>query len=378
MPRAAMSVAISAVYRPDLNPSTAAERWLCVRSACSATHLMPPAASRRASLSAPRLVRTNTRLVPSARFRNPLSQSAFSGAGMSLPDVLDRGRQAFHAPHANHLRRAHDLARRSRHFVRHRGGKQQRLPVDRQRRHDAPHAGPESHVEHAIRLVEHEHLEALEIRRVGAHVIDQPAGRRDDDIGRAAQTALLRTGLHAAVDGDARQVRVIREPLKLVLDLHGQLSRRRQNQHPRRANLRVRRPAPQQAMHDRQQKRQRLAGSGLRAAHQVGPSSTPGKTALWIGVVVTNPRSASACPSRESSPSDVNATGVASYGAGSNCSGGCAGQRRCAGEPAHLPGVEADGSRGERLLKVFEGSEKCKMGWLARSESLYEEILFVP
>ena len=46
---------------------------------------MPLCASLRASLSAPRLVRTNTRLVPCVRFRKLLSHSAFSAAGTRCP-----------------------------------------------------------------------------------------------------------------------------------------------------------------------------------------------------------------------------------------------------------------------------------------------------
>ena len=94
--------------------------------------------------------------------------------------------------------------------------------------------GQESHVEHAIGLVEHQHFESLEIGRVGPHVIQQTAGRRDDDIGSASQAALLRTGLDAAIDGDAGQIRVIREPLEFVFDLDRQLAGRCKDQHARR------------------------------------------------------------------------------------------------------------------------------------------------
>ena len=53
------------------------------------------------------------------------------------------------------------------------------------RRHrfgDLADVGPEAHVHHAVGFVEHEDLELREVADVAAHVIEQPAGRGDDDV----------------------------------------------------------------------------------------------------------------------------------------------------------------------------------------------------
>ena len=52
----------------------------------------------------------------------------------------------------------------------------------RQRLGDLADVGPEAHVHHAVGFVEHEDLELREIADAAAHVIEQPAGRGDDDV----------------------------------------------------------------------------------------------------------------------------------------------------------------------------------------------------
>ena len=111
----------------------------------------------------------------------------------------------------------------------------------------------------------------FEIRHVGTHVIDQPAGRRHDDIGGATQASLLWTGFDTAVHSHAREICVIRQPLEFVFDLHGELARRRENEHARFRLPLGNRRRREKAMHQRQQKRQRLPCPRLRARHQIGP-----------------------------------------------------------------------------------------------------------
>ena len=120
------------------------------------------------------------------------------------------------------LRVPDDLVRQLHHFVRHRRREEQRLPrvPVRQRRDDAADVGPEAHVHHPVRLVEHERLELVEVDGAVALVIHQPAGRGDDDVDAGLERALLRIHRDAAVDRDAGEVRVIREALDVVLDLH--------------------------------------------------------------------------------------------------------------------------------------------------------------
>ena len=75
---------------------------------------------------------------------------------------------------------------------------------------DAAHVGPEAHVHHAVGFVEHEQLDAGQVRVLLPHVIDQPARRGDDDVDAGAERAFLAAHFDAAVDGRARDRRVVR------------------------------------------------------------------------------------------------------------------------------------------------------------------------
>ena len=102
---------------------------------------------------------------------------------------------------------------------------------------DAADVGPEAHVHHAVRFVEHERVELVEADGLAAHVIHQPAGSRDDDVDAGLERALLRPHVDAAVDRDAGDVGVIDEALDVVFDLHGELARRREDEDARVAAL---------------------------------------------------------------------------------------------------------------------------------------------
>ena len=81
------------------------------------------------------------------------------------------------AAHLHVFRLAQELLRQLQDFGRHRGREEQRLPLRRKRREDPLHVGPEAHVQHAVRFVQHQHFEAREVGRVVPHVVHQPAGR---------------------------------------------------------------------------------------------------------------------------------------------------------------------------------------------------------
>ena len=172
---------------------------------------------------------------------------------------------------------AHDLEREPHDIVGHRRREEQRLADGRHRRDDAADVGPEAHVHHAVGFVEHEQLDAAEVGVLLAHVIDQPARRGDDDVDAGAQGALLHAHLDAAVDGGARDRRVIRQAVNLVFDLHGELARRREDEHAalRGRRFRRRRSAPsgwrrrQQPLQHRDDERGGLAGAGFGARDEV-------------------------------------------------------------------------------------------------------------
>ena len=96
----------------------------------------------------------------------------------------------------------------------------------------------EAHVEHAIGFVEHEHLDVVEHRLAGLQVVEQAAGRRDQDVERAAQRLDLRRVRHAADHGrDAQALHVAAVGGRRLGDLHRELAGRRQHQDARAVDL---------------------------------------------------------------------------------------------------------------------------------------------
>ena len=95
-------------------------------------------------------------------------------------------------------------------------------------------------------------------------VIEQPARRRDEDVDAAAERVLLRAHAHAAENRGARERRVHRELAQVLLDLRRELARRREHERARDAAR-----LPDDAVHDRQQKRGSLAASRHRAGEHV-------------------------------------------------------------------------------------------------------------
>ena len=82
---------------------------------------------------------------------------------------------------------AEEPARERADVVGERGREQQVLPLRRQDVEDLADVADEAHVEHAIGLVEDEDLDRREVDGALAEVVEQAAGRGDDDIGAAAE-----------------------------------------------------------------------------------------------------------------------------------------------------------------------------------------------
>jgi hypothetical protein len=158
------------------------------------------------------------------------------------------------------------------------GGEQQRLPLIRQHFENTPHVVDEAHVEHAVGFVEDEYLDVGQVNRALLHVIEQPAGRRDDDVGAAAQLVLLRIDADAAEDRQRTIRQVPAVDGDALLDLRRELARRRQDQN---AWVLVTRRARQlQALQDRQRETGGLAGAGLSAGEDVAPFEHDGNGLL--------------------------------------------------------------------------------------------------
>ena len=144
-----------------------------------------------------------------------------------------------------------------------RGGKQRGVPVARAAVEDAPHIRQETHVEHAVGLVQHQELDLVELAGAALHVVEQPAGGGHQDIHAVAQGVLLLAVADAAEDDGGAQVGEPGEIANGGFDLRGQFAGRFEDQQ---AGLRA---VLAELGEDRQRERCGLAGAGLRAADDV-------------------------------------------------------------------------------------------------------------
>jgi hypothetical protein len=141
---------------------------------------------------------------------------------------------------------------------------QQRLTVLRDLLHHAIDLRRETHVQHPVGLVQHQHFEIIRHHVLLLEMVEQSTRCRDHDVHTTAQRRLLRLVRDTTEDRchlDARATRVLPHAL---LHLQRQLARRREHQ-----RARALRPV-QQATDQRQCERRRLAGSRLGKPDDVG------------------------------------------------------------------------------------------------------------
>ena len=101
-------------------------------------------------------------------------------------------------------------------------------------------------------------------------VVDQAARGGDDHVHALGQQLALLVVIDAAVDQGKAQAEVGAELDRILVDLDGQFTRRRQDQRARILGLAVgERRAGQQAVHHRDQESQGLAGTGLGLAGDI-------------------------------------------------------------------------------------------------------------
>ncbi len=193
MPRAAMSVATSVRTLPARKAASTRSRWPCDLLPWIASAARPGLFERAdhlvgAVLGAGEDQRAVDRLLP----QHLGQQRRLAGAvdvNDPLIDLLDRRGLGRHGdPHriAQHpLGELGDLAR-------HGGREEQGLPAWRQLADDRADVVDEAHVEHAVGFVEHENLDAVEPHGAVLHQVEQPAGRRHQDVDAADQIADLR------------------------------------------------------------------------------------------------------------------------------------------------------------------------------------------
>jgi hypothetical protein len=123
------------------------------------------------------------------------------------------------------LREVADLLREGRR-------EQQVLAAARQELEDPPNVREEAHVEHPVRLVEHQDLDAPEVDRPLADMVEQPTGRRDQDLHARAEGLDLRFDRDAAIDHGRAQRNGPPVGPDTGVDLHRELAGRHEDQHP--------------------------------------------------------------------------------------------------------------------------------------------------
>ena len=163
-------------------------------------------------------------------------------------------------------------------FARNGRREEQRLPLGGEGTQDPLHVGREAHVEHAVGFVEHQHFERRKVDMAALHVVEQPSGRRHDDVRVLAQRLRLRLHADAAVDGRGGDARVAPVGTSALQHLLGQLARRHEHQRAQRALL-----ARGQALENGQHERRGLAGPGLRRADQIAALEHEGDRFLLNG-----------------------------------------------------------------------------------------------
>ncbi len=161
--------------------------------------------------------------------------------------ILQDGGHALHDLAVERCREQQRLARRGR------GG------------HDLLHGRPETHVQHAVGLVQHEHLHVAQLDDAAFHEVVQPAGRGHEDVDAAVELRDLPLVLRAAHHGEHAAVRRFRQLRASGVDLLGQLARGAHDERPRRSRA----LGAADALEQGQRERGRLAGAGGRGGHDI-------------------------------------------------------------------------------------------------------------
>ena len=151
------------------------------------------------------------------------------------------------------------------------GGKEQRLAIGRGGRDDFLDGGQEAHVEHAVGLIQNQNPDIAQIDQVAAHEVGQPSGCRDQHLRAVANCPQLRI-LAQAADGDGgANAGAGRHFGERVVDLHGEFARGAQDDGADACGPRAAWAGRLKYFEDRQDKRERFAGAGLRGCDQVAP-----------------------------------------------------------------------------------------------------------
>ena len=149
------------------------------------------------------------------------------------------------------------------------GREQQVLALLRQQCEHLADVADEAHVEHAVGFVQHQELDAREVERALADVVEQAARGGDEDVHALLQRADLRVDVDAAEHHQRSERQMLAVGLHRFFHLGGELARGGEDQAARAAG-RVRVGVGRsQHVQQRQREAGGLAGAGLRGGEQV-------------------------------------------------------------------------------------------------------------
>ena len=105
------------------------------------------------------------------------------------------------------------------------GREEQRLALLWTGRDNAANAGPEAHVKHAVGLIEHQALHAVEVHVVVIHEVDEASRRGDEQVAACLESLDLALELCASHDDDGPLSGLLADDRDDLLDLRCELAR---------------------------------------------------------------------------------------------------------------------------------------------------------
>jgi len=153
-------------------------------------------------------------------------------------------------------------------IARHGGGEQERLALLGDRADDAAHVADETHVEHAVGLVDDEERHMAQLHVAALDQVEQTAWRGDQDVDAARQGLDLAAITQAADDGAKTQAEAAAVGVEAAGDLDRELAGRRQHERARALGLGALPESGEMLQHG-QREGGGLAGAGLGDAQDV-------------------------------------------------------------------------------------------------------------
>eukprot|EP00050_Salpingoeca_kvevrii_P012969 m.26036 g.26036 ORF g.26036 m.26036 type:complete len:636 (-) comp4524_c0_seq1:67-1974(-) len=157
--------------------------------------------------------------------------------------------------------------------------------------HDAANLRLETHVQHAVSLIQDEVANVVEANSATLHHVNETSRRGDKQLAAALKLAHLRADVGATVHDAWAHGRAVRELASLGKDLARELARRRENEGKRvllgaaaaLGRRHVARALFEEALDDGEEKTSRLARAGLGAGHEVALVGDNGDRVLLDG-----------------------------------------------------------------------------------------------